>query len=132
MVTFFNRALLLKFLKFGVVGFSGVFVDFGFTWLFKEIIKVQKYIANGIGFTVAATSNYFLNRYWTFHSHNPQVFTEYGKFLFISLLGLGLSTLVIWFFNGRLKWNFYVAKLFAIGIVTVWNFFANLFFTFTV
>ncbi|HPT15495.1 MAG TPA: GtrA family protein [Bacteroidales bacterium] len=130
MVSFFNRALLLKFLKFGIVGFSGVFVDFGFTWLFKEIVKVQKYVANAIGFTVAATSNYFLNRYWTFHSHNPQVFTEYSKFLFISVLGLGISTFVIWIFNGRLKWNFYVAKLFAIGIVTVWNFFANLFFTF--
>jgi putative flippase GtrA len=130
MYSFFNRALIFKFLKFGVVGFSGVFVDFGFTWFFKEIAKVQKYVANAIGFTVAATSNYFLNRYWTFHSTNPQVFTEYGKFLFISVLGLGISTFVIWILNGKFKWNFYVAKLLAIAIVTVWNFFANLLFTF--
>ncbi len=132
MFNYFNRAFILKFLKFGVVGFSGVFVDFGFTWLFKEIVKVQKYIANAIGFTMAASSNFFLNRYWTFHSTNPQIFTEYGKFFAISVLGLGLSTFFIWLFNGRFKWNFYVAKLVAIGIVTVWNFFANLYFTFVV
>ncbi len=29
-----------------------------------------------------------------------------------------------------MKWNFYIVKLFAIGVVTVWNFFMNYLFTF--
>jgi putative flippase GtrA len=131
MLSYFTRELLFKFLKFGVVGGSGVIVDFSFTYLFKEIVKVQKYIANSIGFTVAASSNYLLNRWWTFHSTNPHIAQEYGRFLFISILGLGINTLVIWMLNGKFKLNFYVAKLFAIGVVTIWNFFANLVFTFT-
>ncbi len=72
----FTKAFLLKFLKFGVVGFSGLFVDFGFTYLCKEVFKIQKYIANAIGFTIAASSNYFLNRIWTFQSTNHEIAVE--------------------------------------------------------
>lgn len=126
----FEKAFLLKFLKFGVVGFSGVFVDFGFTYLCKEVFKIQKYVSNAIGFTMAATSNYFLNRIWTFESHNPEVFTEYSKFLIISLFGLLINTLILWILVNKFKKNFYISKLFAIAIVTVWNFFANITFTF--
>lgn len=125
-----SKSLLLKFIKFGVVGASGVLVDFGFTWFFKEVVKIQKYVANAIGFTLAASSNYFLNRWWTFQSHNPNVAAEYSRFIFFSLIGLGLNTLVIWFLVSKQKRNFYVSKLIAIGIVTIWNFFANLMFTF--
>jgi len=48
-----NKTLGIKFLKFGVVGGSGVIVDFFFTWLLKEKFKVHKYLANAIGFTIA-------------------------------------------------------------------------------
>lgn len=126
----FEKAFLLKFLKFGVVGFTGVFVDFGFTYLCKEIFKIQKYVSNAIGFTMAATSNYFLNRIWTFESHNPEVLTEYSKFLVISLIGLLINTLILWILVNKFQKNFYISKLFAIAIVTVWNFFANITFTF--
>lgn len=65
--------LIFKFIKFGVVGFSGVAIDFGFTYLFKEKLKVQKFAANALGFMIAASSNYFFNRIWTFKSDNPEV-----------------------------------------------------------
>lgn len=125
-----SKAFFYKFLKFGVVGFSGVFVDFSITYLAKEKLHIQKYIANAIGFCSAATTNYFLNRVWTFESTNPEVMVEYTEFFMISLIGLGINTLVLWLLVSRLKMNFYVAKIFAIGFVTVWNFFANAFITF--
>lgn len=126
----FNRELLMKFLKFGVVGFSGVFVNFGVTWLFKEVFKLNKYLSNILGFVFAATTNYLLNRWWTFQSTNPQVGTEYAKYFIISLVGLGIDTLTVYLLNGKLKWNFYLSKVFAIGAATLWNFFGNLLFTF--
>jgi putative flippase GtrA len=122
--------LFFKFLKFGVVGFSGMAVDFGFTYLSKEILKIQKYVSNAIGFTLAATFNYFLNRIWTFHSTNPQILMEYSKFFLIALIGLGINSLILWFLVSKKKMNFYLAKLFAIAITTLWNFGANILFTF--
>jgi len=126
-----SENMIMKFLKFGCVGLSGVLVDFSITWLCKEVLKIQKYVANAIGFTIAASSNYFLNRIWTFESHNPQIGIEYIKFLVISLIGLGINTLILWILVSKFKQRFYLSKLFAIAVVTIWNFFMNWIFTFT-
>jgi len=130
MSEFFSKAFLVKFIKFGLVGVSGLFVDFGVTYLCKEIFKIQKYVSNSIGFTVAASTNYILNRIWTFQSHDPQIVMEYTQFLIISLIGLGLNNFFLWLIIKKFKLNFYVAKLFAIGLVTIWNFLANNYITF--
>jgi putative flippase GtrA len=125
-----HKQLILKFLKFGVVGFTGMIVDFGFTYLFKEIVKIHKYVANAIGFSLAATSNYFLNRIWTFESNNPHVFVEFSEFFVISVIGLGINSLVLWVLVSKYNKHFYLAKLIAIGVTMIWNFFANYLYTF--
>lgn len=130
MFDFLTTSFILKFLKFAAVGFSGLLVDYAFTYIFKEWLKVQKYVANSIGFTIAASSNYFLNRVWTFESDNPDIAMEYSEFLIISIIGLGLNNLILWLIVKRFKINFYLAKFFAIIVVTLWNFLANFFITF--
>ena len=128
--SFFTEAFLLKFIKFSLVGFSGVFVDFGTTFICKEILKIQKYVANTCGFTLAATSNYFMNRIWTFHSSNPNMVLEFTRFFFIALIGLFINLLIIWTMNGKFKVNFYVSKFVATILVTLWNFLINAYYTF--
>ena len=125
-----SQSFFLKFLKFGVVGFSGVFVDFGITYLMKEKFKIPKYVANAIGFSSAATTNYYFNRIWTFESTNPEVMVEFTEFFGISIIGLLINTLILWLLVSKFRMNFYVAKIFAIAVVTVWNFFANAYITF--
>jgi putative flippase GtrA len=106
-------------------------IDFGTTWKLKEKVKINKYIANSCGFILAASSNYLWNRIWTFKSQNNQIGTEYLSFFAISLIGLGLNNFIIWILSDKLKWNFYLSKIVAIGIVTLWNFGMNFFFTFS-
>ena len=121
---------IFKFLKFGVVGILGMAVDFLITWLCKEKLQFDKYISNSIGFIIAASSNYFFNRVWTFQSTNNQIVKEYSSFLLISIIGLGINNLIIYVVHEKMKFNFYLAKVIATGIVVLWNFFANYFFTF--
>ncbi|MBQ6726937.1 MAG: GtrA family protein [Bacteroidales bacterium] len=125
-----TQATLFKFLKFCVVGVTGTIIDFGLTWICKEKLKIPKFIANAIGFVVAATSNYILNRIWTWGSTNEQVGVEYVKFFGVSLIGLGLNTLILYLLHEKLKLNFWISKVFATGVVMVWNFLANHYFTF--
>jgi putative flippase GtrA len=125
-----NYLFFLKFIKFCVVGFSGMILDFGLTWLLKERLRINKYVANSTGFIFAATSNYILNRLWTFQSENKQVTNEYLSFMLISLAGLALNNFVIFLLHDKLKLNFYIAKVGAVGVVTLWNFGMNYFFTF--
>lgn len=130
MAEILTKAFFIKFIKFGAVGFSGLFVDYGFTFLFKEVFKIQKYVSNSIGFILAASSNYYLNRIWTFKSDNPDITTEYTSFLIISIIGLIINNLVLWLILKNYKINFYLAKAFAIAVVILWNFLANAFITF--
>lgn len=124
------KVYLVKFLKFGVVGCTGTAIDFGTTYLCKEKLKLNKFLSNAIGFIIAATSNYVLNRIWTWHSTSSAVGLEYAKFFGVSLIGLGLNTLIIYLLNEKFKFNFWISKVFATGVVMLWNFFANNFFTF--
>lgn len=122
--------LLLMLLKFCVVGGSGMIVDFGITWLCKEKFGWNKYVSNSLGFILAATNNYIWNRLWTFHSENAEVAREYSTFLLISVIGLALNNLIIYLLHDKLNLNFYLAKIIAIGCVTIWNFGMNYFFNF--
>ena len=125
-----DKIIFLRFIKFCIIGFSGMVIDFGITWLLKEKVKINKYIANSCGFTLAASSNYLWNRIWTFRSQNSHIGTEYLSFFAISLIGLGLNNLIIWILSDKLKWNFYLSKVIAIGAVTLWNFGMNFLITF--
>ena len=130
MEEFFSTSFLLKFIKFGIVGFSGVVVDFSITFICKEYLKVQKYVANAIGFTVAASTNYFLNRVWTFESTNPDVLMEFSRFFIIALIGLGINMAIVWAMTSKMRVNFYLSKVVATIVVTAWNFLINAYYTF--
>lgn len=121
--------MIFKFLKFGIVGLSGMVIDFSITILLKERFKIHRYISSSAGFTIAASSNYLLNRVWTFSSTNPKIIVEYSTFIIISLIGLAINNLFLYLFEKRFK--FYLAKFFAVMVTMLWNFLANYYITFT-
>jgi putative flippase GtrA len=122
--------ILIRFVRFGIVGASGMIVDFGVTWLCKEKLRWNKYLSNSLGFILAATNNYCWNRLWTFQSASREVAREYTSFVLISLVGLGLNNLIIYLLHEKLRLNLYLSKLMALGCVTIWNFSMNYVFTF--
>jgi putative flippase GtrA len=117
------EGLVLKFIKFSVVGAIGLIIDFGITWTCKEKLSWNKYVSNSLGFSFAVVNNYLLNKYWTFTDHNPEIIEQFAKFTAISMIGLLINNLVIYILVRHI--NFYKAKILAIGIVVIWNFFMN-------
>ena len=83
------------------------------------------------GFACAVVINCLPNRSWTFLSNNPGIAAEFGKFALVALFGLTLNNGIIYLLNGQWGVPFYPAKLFATGVVMVWNFGANYLFTFS-
>lgn len=120
----------VEFLKFGVVGLSGVGIDFLGTWICKEKIGINKYASNAIGFSCAVINNFLLNRYWTFGAESQDFTGQFLKFAIIALAGLAINTLILFVIVRFFKINFYITKLLVIGIVFFWNFYMNYFFTF--
>jgi len=122
-------AVLLKAFKFGVVGLSGLIIDFSITWLCKEKLKWNKYLSNSLGFSLAVVNNYTWNRLWTFQSEKAWM-PELLLFVVYALIGLLLNNLLLMLFHERFGIRFYFAKSFAIICVFAWNFLANFYFNF--
>lgn len=121
---------IITFAKFGLVGFIGFVLDFGITYVFKEKLRVNKFAANSLGFSIAVINNYVLNRHWTFQSANLHYGQEFSLFVGVSLLGLAINNLILYYLNEKFKVTFYLSKLIASGVVMLWNFLVNYFVTF--
>jgi putative flippase GtrA len=122
---------LLKAIKFGLVGTLGLVTDFGVTYLCKEKLKWNKFIANSLGFSFAVIQNYYLNRVWTFNNNDQHVVLQFSKFVFVALAGLALNNLFLFFFLKYTRGKyFYWCKIAVTAIIFIWNFFANSFYTF--
>ncbi len=118
-----------QFFKFGVVGFCGLVIDFAVTYLLKDHLQINQYLANAIGFALAVINNYLLNKSWTFKNRDKNHAQQFARFALIALIGLGLNSLCILGLQ-QLQIPFYLAKFMAIAIVFVWNFVANATITF--
>lgn len=101
---------ILKFLKFGLVGFTGLVIDFGITWICKEKLNLNKYVANGFGFLFGVTNNYFLNKYFTFDNHNPEIGLQFLSFLIIAVIGFSINTGFLYSLQKKTKINFTFVK----------------------
>jgi putative flippase GtrA len=122
---------LLSLIKFGITGMSGLVIDFSITWLLKDELHINKFVANAAGFTTAVISNYIINRYWTFSERDRvDVSRQFASFLMVSLVGLLLNSGFLYLLNEHLFLNFYLSKAIAILLVFFWNFSANYFFVF--
>lgn len=87
---------LSEFFRFGAIGASGMVVDLSFVFITKELLGLPFRIARVIGFVFALTSNFFLNRHFTFeHGKSGNVCRQYAGFFSVSLMGFAVN----WFLS---------------------------------
>jgi dolichol-phosphate mannosyltransferase len=119
-----------RFLKFGVVGLSGVFVDMTIMYLLGSIgwgLTSSKLVAG----EVAVVNNFIWNDAWTFRDASRSQkgwrkrMRRFLKFNIVCLLGLGLSVGIINLVFNYVIPNRFVANFVAIGVTTMWNFWIN-------
>ena len=121
-----------RFLRFGLVGFSGVFVDLGVFYLLRTVLGLGLTRSAILSSEVAIVNNFLWNDLWTFgdisrhQKGKRQQFRRFLKFNVVCLSGLVLNVLIVNFLFNILGINEYIAKLVAIALVTLWNFWFNL------
>ena len=118
------------FIRFCFVGILGVAINFSLTYLQKEILKWNKYFSNTSGFCISISINFILNRNWTFRAIDGALDSQMIKYFMVALIGVLLNHLVVYFGVQKFRINFYLSKVFAVGIVFIWNFLLHSFFTF--
>ena len=122
-----------QFVKFGVVGFSGLLVNLIIFTLLRRVVAdpetpAHYYAIYSIAFLAGGVSNWYLNRIWTFRSSGHAV-REGVQFLTVSVLALIAGLLVSWLVAPYLGHNtktWFVATVAGIFV----NFFLNKYWTF--
>lgn len=120
-----------RFLRFGLVGFSGVFVDMAVFYLLREQVELGLTRSAFLSAEVAILNNFLWNDLWTFgdisrHQRGwRKRFKRFLKFNVICLAGLVLNVSLVNLLFNVFGINEYVAKLIAIAAVTVLNFWLN-------
>jgi len=105
-------------------------IDFSCTWFCKEKLQLNKYLANSLGFSLAVVNNFILNRIWTFGNLDQPAGPQFLKFVLIACGGLLINNLTLSLLINRTGKNFYLLKIIVIGIVFIWNYLMNYFYTF--
>jgi dolichol-phosphate mannosyltransferase len=125
---------LMRFLRFGLVGLSGVFVDMAVLYLLHDPsglgwgLTRSKIIAS----ETAIINNFLWNDRWTFGDVSSrqrglrQRLRRLLKFNLICLFGLTLNVALLNVLYNHFHLNPYVANLIAIAAVTLLNFWLNL------
>jgi len=123
-----------QFIKFLLVGAINTGVDYlvyyGMRFLLDLLLtsvgfQTIRQVAKAFSFIVSASSNYTMNRIWTFRSKNRNVAGEAGKFFVVALGGLTINSIVFYLITAQLHWRDIWGLLFATAAATLWNFFGN-------
>lgn len=125
-----TKQQLAIILRYCVVGGSGTILDLGLLYALVEYARFDVILASIISFAAATGNNFYWNKRWTFGDRSPRVIKQYTKFAIVSLLGLGLNTLLLATLVHLLGVWYIGAKLCATLVILVWNFTMNKFWTF--
>ena len=120
----------LEFFKYSLVGATGFVIDFALLNLLVWL-KLPIYVAATISLLIAASSNWYLNRLYTFKSDNSKTKArQWMEFIIVSSGGLLINFTIFYIGNEQLQWHYNLAKVTASLVAWIWNFIANKYWTF--
>jgi len=126
-----SSRFIVRFLKFCIVGASGVIVDMAVLCLLADprFLGLNVSLSKVISAETALINNFLWNEPWTFKQDTYAGHTGWLrrllKFNTICGIGIVLSVCLLYAFHYLLSFNLYLSNFLAIILVTLWNFFMN-------
>ena len=121
--------LFRQFCSFLGVGGIATVLQYIILIILVEIVGVRPGLASGVGYAAGAGVSYFLNYRYTFVSHRRHALAM-GKFFFVAAMGLAVNSAIVVVATESLGLNYMLAQVIATGLVLLWNFSANRWWTF--
>jgi dolichol-phosphate mannosyltransferase len=118
--------------KYYLVGASGVLVNLGILYALKEYVGLWYLLSSAIAIYVSMTTNFVLNKTWTFKDTMVKQSTlfMYVKFLGISVMGMLIQLGYNYIFVDALHLYYILAAFISIVIASGVNFVLNRHITF--
>ena len=117
-----------RFLKFCIVGASGILVNEGLLWLFTDGVGLFYLYSAMVSLEASIISNFTLNNLWTFKDRRlagNNIFIRLLKYNIACLIGIGLNLFILWLLTENLGMHYLISNLFGIIVAAVWNYSAS-------
>lgn len=126
---------VVRFIKFGIVGGSGIFVNMGGLWFFTEVVGLYYLISSVLAIALAMISNFIWNDLWTWRDRGePGVrayLTRMAKFILVSSIAAYIGNLgILWVLTHFFHVYYLISNLIGIAVGTMLNYSVNNFWTF--
>ena len=123
-----------RFIRFAIVGLSGVAVDMGLLFVFSDPTMLAWGLTRSklLASEMAIVNNFIWNDTWTFRDLSAhqrgmtQRLRRFGKFQLVCLAGVIINAVLLNLQFNLLGMNRYLANAIAIVLVTGWNYWLNL------
>jgi dolichol-phosphate mannosyltransferase len=132
-MSFISKIFTLKgtFLKFALVGVSGIIVNQGLLALQMDALQIDLKIAGLIAIELSILNNFFLNNIWTWKDRKKHSFGKrLLRYHMVTALSGGVNYVTLLFLTASLDMHYLLANLIGIGIGMVINFALNHLWTF--
>lgn len=114
------------FLKFGVVGGSGVVVNYLCYWVLLEFAGLNHLVASALATEAAILNNFTFNDLWTFRERRKaKLWFRLLNFHWSRILGLLVNVGSLYLLVDLMGFDKLVSYIFAIGLGTLTNFFTS-------
>ncbi len=90
--------LILQVIKYFLVGISNTLITLVIIYILWELVGINQYLSNMIGYVVGVINSFLLNKLWTFKSKNSFVF-ESLKFLLVFLVMYAIQFSLVYLLN---------------------------------
>ena len=120
---------LARFIKFCLVGGSGVVVNLGILWLLTDFGGVNDKLSSALAIETSIITNFILNNYFTFADRRPQgvrgFFACLLRFNVVSLAGAGINWGIYVLLTSLSGIYYVVAQAIGIAVAMLWNYLVN-------
>jgi dolichol-phosphate mannosyltransferase len=119
----------IRFIKFLLVGASGIIVNEGLLFILKELIKLTLPVASAIAIEASIISNFMLNDTITFRDRRTagakSFFSRLAKFNVVSLAGAAINYSATLLLTQVFGIHYLISNLIGIVIATMVNYLVN-------
>ncbi len=122
--------MLTQFIKFSLVGVLNTAIHYGIFYVTYTYMGLHHYLASTLGFCVAVTNSYLINKHWTFKTKGSNVNREFAKFIIVNLITLSINLGSMALLVEQFSMDPRIAQLASIGLTLSINFLGNKFWTF--
>jgi putative flippase GtrA len=112
----------IQLAKFAAVGATGFAINLA---VYKALLGLGAHWAAAVSFIVAAASNYWWNRHWTFAGQKGNFALQGMRFYVVSVAAFIVNQIWLTVFLDWLGWGKIISQAIAIILVTPLNFLGN-------